>query len=123
MRIASVLSSGQFGKRPLLAFGTLVVGAFAAYELAQYVINDDMNGLAYAGLCLAGGAIVVAILNNWRNGVIFLPSLAAVRRFCAEIPWQQYGHLLCEGFSALVVYSSFIAAFRGKEVPFSVPRL
>jgi len=45
MRIASALSTGQFGRRPLLVFGTLVVGAFAAYESAQYVINDDITGL------------------------------------------------------------------------------
>ena len=38
----------------------LVVGAFAAYEAAQYVINDDMIGLAYAVWCIVGGAVVVA---------------------------------------------------------------
>lgn len=71
MRIASALASGEFGRRRLLAFGTLVVGAIAAYEFAQYVINDDMTGLAYVALCIAGGAVVVAILHNWRNGVYF----------------------------------------------------
>ena len=71
MRIASALSSGQFGRRPLIVFGLFVAGAFAAYEAAQYVINDDMTGLAYAAMCIVGGAVVVAILNNWRNGVYF----------------------------------------------------
>jgi hypothetical protein len=46
MSLASTPSSGHFGRRPLLVFGTLVVGAYAAYESAQYVINDDLTGLA-----------------------------------------------------------------------------
>lgn len=71
MRTASAHASGQFGKRPLLALGTLVVGAFAAYEFAQYVINDNLTGLGFAVMCVVGGAIVVAILNNWRNGMYF----------------------------------------------------
>ena len=71
MRLASAVPSGQYGRRPMIGFGLLAGGAFAAYELAQYVINDDMRGLAYAGLCFAGGVIVIAIFNNWRNGVYF----------------------------------------------------
>jgi hypothetical protein len=85
MRIASALASRQFGRRPLLVFGMLAFGAFAAYETAQYVINDDMTGLAYAALCAVGGAIVVAILSSWRNGV---SELAIVRGFCAEVSRQ-----------------------------------
>ena len=66
----------------------LVVGAFAAYEAAQYVINDDMRGLAYAAMCVGGGVIVVAILNNWRNGVYFFLSWLLFEDFVAKIPGQ-----------------------------------
>jgi hypothetical protein len=40
--------------------------------LAQYVINDGSNGVAYAGLCLAG--LTIVILNNWRNRMYFFLS-------------------------------------------------
>src|SRR6476661_1020095 len=121
MRLASALSSGQFSRRALLAFGTLVVGAFAAYELAQYVINDDMRGLAYAGLCFVGGAIVVGILHNWRNGVYFFLSWLLFEDFARKFLGNNMAIYFAKDFLFLVVLISFLAAFRRKEVPFFRP--
>jgi len=121
MRIASALSIGQFRRGPLLLFGTLVVGAFAAYEMAQYVINDDMNGLAYAGLCMAGGAIVLAILNNWRNGVYFFLAWLLFEDFARKFLGNNMVIYFAKDLFALVVYISFFAAFRRKEVSFFRP--
>jgi hypothetical protein len=121
MRIASVLSTGQFRRGPLLLFGTLVVGAFAAYEMAQYVINDDMTGLAYAGLCIAGGAIVLGILNNWRNGVYFFLTWLLFEDFARKFLGNNMAIYFAKDFFALVVYISFLAAFRRKELPFFRP--
>src|SRR5208282_506611 len=128
MRIASLLSSGQVSRRPLLVFGTLVVGAWAAYEMAQYVINDDMAGLAYVGLCLAGGAIVIAILNSWQNGVYFFLAWLMFEDFARKFLGNNMAIYFAKDFFVLVVYISFLAAFRRKEVsffrpPFLVPLL
>ena len=128
MRIASALSSGQFGRRPFLVFGTLLVGAFAAYEMAQYVINDDMAGLAYAVLCLAGGAFVIAILNSWRNGVYFFLGWLLFEDFARKFLGNNMAIYFAKDFLVLVVYISFLAAFRRKEVtifrpPFLIPLL
>jgi hypothetical protein len=46
----------------------LVSGVFAAYEAAQYMINDDMTSPAQVATRIVGGATVMAILNDWRNG-------------------------------------------------------
>jgi hypothetical protein len=43
------LPSGRSRKCPLLTIGTLVVGALAAYQMAEYVIKSDFAGMAYAG--------------------------------------------------------------------------
>ncbi len=128
MRVTSVLASGQFGRRPLLVFGTLIVGAFAAYEMAQYVISDDMAGLAYAGLCLAGGAIVIAILNSWRNGAYFFLGWLLFEDFARKFLGNNMAIYFAKDFLLLVVYISFLSAFRRKEVtifrpPFLVPLL
>src|SRR5271167_2443980 len=128
MRIASAIASGQFGKRPLLAFGTLVVGAYAAYEFAQYVINDDMTGFAYAVLCIVGGSIVVAILNNWRNGVYFFLSWLLFEDFARKFLGNNMAIYFAKDFLLLVVLISFMTAFRRKEVtifrpPFRLPLL
>ena len=128
MRIASALASGEFGRRRLLAFGTLVVGAIAAYEFAQYVINDDMTGLAYVALCIAGGAVVVAILHNWRNGVYFFLSWLLFEDFVRKFLGNNMAIYFGKDLLVLVVYISFFMAVRRKEVtifrpPFLVPLL
>ncbi len=128
MRIASALSSGQFRRRPLIVFGLFVVGAYAAYEAAQFVINDDMTGLAYAAMCIAGGAVVVAILNNWRNGVYLFLSWLLFEDFARKFLGNNMAIYFAKDFMVLIVYLSFFAAFRRKEVtifrpPFLMPLL
>jgi hypothetical protein len=128
MRIASALSLGQFRKGPLLTIGTLVVGAFAAYLAAEYVIRDDFASLAYVGMAVVGGAIVIGILNNWRNGVYFFLSWLLFEDFVRKFLGNNMAIYFAKDFLALVVFVSFLAAFRRKEVtsfrpPFLVPLL
>jgi hypothetical protein len=128
MRIASALTSGHYGRRPLIVFGLFVAGAYAAYEAAQYVINDDMTGLAYAAMCIAGGAVVLAILNNWRNGVYLFLSWLLFEDFARKFLGNNMAIYFAKDFLVLIVYLSFFAAFRRKEVtifrpPFLMPLL
>jgi hypothetical protein len=116
MRIASALTSGQFRKGPLLTIGTLVVGALAAYLAAEYVIRGDFTGIVYAGLALAGGAIVIGILNNWRNGVYFFLSWLLFEDFARKFLGNNMAIYFAKDFLALVVYISFLAAIQRKEV-------
>jgi hypothetical protein len=128
MRIAAALSSLHLRKGPLLTIGTYVVGAFAAYEAAQYVIRDDFSGLAYVGMAVVGGAIVIGILNNWRNGVYFFLSWLLFEDFARKFLGNNMAIYFVKDFLALVVFISFLAASRRKEVarfrpPFLVPVL
>jgi hypothetical protein len=128
MRIASALSSGQFRKGPLLTISTLVVGALAAYQAAEYVISGDFAGLAYAGMALVGGAFVIGILNNWRNGVYFFLAWLLFEDFARKFLGNNMAIYFAKDILALVVFISFLAAYRRKEVttfrpPFLVPLL
>ncbi len=128
MRIASALSSGHFRKGPLLTIGTLVVGALAAYLAAEFVISDDFTGMAYAGMALVGGMIVIGILNNWRNGVYFFLSWLLFEDFARKFLGNNMAIYFAKDFLALVVFISFLAAYRRKEItsfrpPFLVPVL
>jgi hypothetical protein len=128
VRVESALTSLRFHRRPLIGFAVVLIGAFAAYEAAQYVINDDMTGLAYAAMCLAGGAIVVAILNNWRNGVYFFLSWLLFEDFARKFLGNNMAIYFAKDFLLLVVLISFFAAFRRKEMtifrpPFLMPLL
>jgi hypothetical protein len=116
MRIAPALSSLHVRKSPLLTIGTYVVGAFAAYEAAQYVINDDFSGLAYVGIVVVGGAIVIGILNNWRNGVYFFLVWLLFEDFARKFLGNNMAIYFAKDLLALVVFISFLAAIRGKRV-------
>ena len=115
MRLASPVRSGIVQRGPLLYFGTLVIGAFAAYKFAQYVINDDIMSLAYVVMCVLGGAMVVAILNNWRNGVYLFLSWLLFEDFARKFLGNNMAIFFAKDFLALVVYISFFAAVRQKK--------
>src|SRR6202158_3746265 len=128
MRIAPALSSSLFRKGPLLTIGTFVVGAFAAYQAAEYIIRDDLASLAYVGAAVIGGAIVIGILNNWRNGAYFFLSWLLFEDLARKFLGNNMAIYFAKDFLALVVFISFLAAYRRKEVtsfrpPFLAPLL
>lgn len=128
MRFASALSQNPSSRRPLIVFGTLVLGAIAAYELAQSVINNDMKGLGYVALCFAGGVVVVAILNNWRNGMYFFLSWLLFEDFARKFLGNNMAIYFAKDILLLVVLLSFLRALQRKEVttfrpPFLIPVL
>ncbi len=128
MRIASALSSSHFRKGPLLTFGTFIVGAFAAYLAAEYVVSGDFIGMAYAGMAIVDGAIVIGILNNWRNGVYFFLGWLLFEDFARKFLGNNMAIYFAKDFLALVVFISFLAAHRRKEIasfrpPFIMPVL
>ena len=128
MRTPFTLSSNRFSRGQLTTFGVLVVGALAAYQLAEYVISGDFVGLAYAGMALVGGAIAIGILNNWRKGVYFFLAWLLFEDFARKFLGNNMAIFFAKDILALVVFTSFLAAYRRKEVttfrpPFLVPLL
>ncbi len=70
-KLRTASTSGSFRRSPLVVLGFLIFFVVAAYKTADFVIAGDMTGLAFVALAFTGGAIVIAILNNWRNGLYF----------------------------------------------------
>jgi hypothetical protein len=128
MRLATALRLGEIRRSRMTLFGILVVGAIVAYESAQYIIYDNMRGLAYAAMCLVGGAVVVAILNNWRNGVYLFLSWLLFEDFIRKFLGNNMVIYFVKDFLLLVVLISFLGTVRRKEVtlfrpPFLLPLL
>ena len=128
MPFAPTLPSGLTRRRHTLAFLVALIGAFGAYQLAQYVIYDDMTGLAYVGLCLAGGAIVIVVLNNWRNGIYFFLAWLLFEDFARKFLGNNMVIYFAKDALLLVVIISFLGAVRRKEgkvfrPPFLIPLL
>ena len=128
MRIASALSSRWLRKGPLLTIGTIIVGALGAYEAADYVIREDFTGMAFAGMTFVCGAIVIRILNNWRNGLYFFLGWLLFEDFARKFLGNNMTIFFAKDLLVLILYLAFLAAFRRKEIqgfrpPFLVPLL
>ena len=110
------------------AFGFLLFVIVAAYQISQYVISGDTTTLAYIALMFVGGAVVIAILNNWRNGLYFFLTWLLFEDFARKYLGNNMAIFFAKDFLVAVVYLSFFLAYRRKEVtsfrpPFLVPVL
>jgi hypothetical protein len=115
-------------RNPLVAFGLFVVAIFAAYMAAGTIIADDIKSLVVATLLIVAGAVVVAVLNDWRRGVYVLVAWILFEDFVRKYLGNNMAIFFAKDVLAIVLYISFFRAQRGKEhekfrVPFRIPLL
>ena len=128
MRILSQALPGTSHRRSFLVFVFFIFAAVAAYETAGYIISGDLAGLSYAALLFVGGAILVAVLNNWRNGVYLFLGWLLFEDLARKFLGNNMAIYFAKDFLVLAVYISFLAAYRRKESksfrpPFLIPVL
>jgi hypothetical protein len=119
---------GSLRHNPLFIVGCYAAVLLAAYEAAQYILDDDFTGLAYAGMAFVGGAIVIAILNNWRTGVYCFLGWLLFEDYARKFLGNNMVIYFAKDFLLLVVLISFLGAYRRKALttfrpPFLVPLL
>ena len=129
MRALGTIPSLRAPRNPLVAFGVFALVIFAAYKAAGAIIADDIDSLAFAALLFVGGAVVIAILNDWRRGLYVLVAWILfediVRKYLGNnISAIYFG----KDVLAIVLYISFFRAQRVKKpekfrVPFRIPLL
>jgi hypothetical protein len=127
-KLRTASTSGSFRRSPLVVLGFLIFFVVAAYKTADYVISGDMTGLAFVALAFTGGAIVIAILNNWRNGLYFFLTWLLFEDFARKYLGNNMAIYFAKDVLAAVVYLSFFLAYRRKQVisfrpPFLIPVL
>ena len=128
MNFSSQSFSPGSSKKLIVTFGFFASTVIAAYMLAQYVIQGDMTGLAFAGLVFIGLAFVVAMLNNWRNGLYFFLGWLLFEDLARKFLGNNMAIYFAKDFLLIVVYLSFFLAYRRNEVktfklPFRAPLL
>jgi hypothetical protein len=107
---------------PWFGAGFLIFALLLAYKLAGFILTNDVTGLAFAGLAFAAGAIVVAILNNWRHGVYFFLGWLLFEDFARKYLGNNMAIYFAKDILVAVVYLSFFAAYRRKEKDLQVIR-
>jgi len=119
---------GNLRRSPLVVLGFLLVFVIAAYKTAGYVIAGDVTSLAIVALAFVSCAFIVAMLNNWRNGLYFFLTWLLFEDFARKYLGNNMAIYFAKDVLVAVVYLSFFLAYRRKEVtsfrpPFLVPVL
>jgi hypothetical protein len=87
-----------------------------AYTFAQYVVNNDFTGMAYAGLICLGAAFAVAIINNWRTGVYCFLAWLLFEDFARKFLGNNMAIYFAKDVLVVIVYLSFFLAYRRRMV-------
>jgi hypothetical protein len=89
---------------------------YAGYKAGQLVLADDLTTLELLAIVAAGGAVIVAILNDWRRGLYALVGWILfediVRKYLGNNMMIYFG----KDVLALVLYLSFFRARQHKVV-------
>ncbi len=116
------LPSLRTSRNPLAALGVFAVVIFVAYEAAQLIIAGDINAIIFAGIIFVGGAVVVAILNDWRRGLYILLGWIVFEDLVRKYLGNNMAIFFGKDFLAIVLYLSFFVARRENRVaPFQPP--
>jgi hypothetical protein len=110
MAVQSRLRNG-----PLAAFGFFAFAILLAYKVAQYIITNDSESLAFAAMAFVGGAIVVAILNNWRHGVYLFFAWLLFEDLPRKYLSNNMAIYFAKDILVAVVYLSFFMACRRRD--------
>jgi hypothetical protein len=121
-------TTGNLRRNPLYLIGFLIFFIYAADKLADYVINNDLNGLAYVVLVLVVGTSTIAMLNNWRNGLYFFITWLLFEDLARKYLGNNMAIYFGKDFLVGIVYIAFFIAYRDKKVqtfrpPFRAPLL
>jgi hypothetical protein len=108
----------------LIGIGLFGVALWAAWQAGGKIVDGDMQSIIYAVLALAGGAVVITVLRNWRTGFY----LFFVWMLFEDLVRKYMGNSLALFFGkdilvAFVYIALFVEIRRGREKSFRPPFL
>lgn len=128
MRTLGLLPWPRVSRNPVVGVIVFGIVILAAYKAAEAVLADDLTNLAYAAILFIGGAVVVAILNDWRRGLYILVGWIIFEDFVRKYLGNNMAVYFAKDVLTLILYLSFFRARRNRQVemfriPFRVPLL
>jgi hypothetical protein len=107
---------------PVVGVITFLVVILAGYKAAQYVLANDLTTLELIAVVFAGGAVVVAILNDWQRGLYVLIAWIFFEDFVRKYLGNNMMIYFGKDILVLVIYLSYFRSRRGKrQEKFRVP--
>jgi hypothetical protein len=115
MKFSSQIGNAQFSRRKIVSFVFFVFALLVAFTVTRYILNDDFESLALTGLVLAGSAIVVVVINSWRNGLYFFLAWLLFEDLARKFLGNNMAVYFAKDALLLIVYLSFFTAYRRKD--------
>jgi hypothetical protein len=99
----------------------LLAAVLVAYGVSDYILRNDVIGLTLIALAVAAGAIIIAILNDWRNGLLLLLTWLLFEDFVRKYLGNNMMIYFGKDILALIVYISFFVSTRKEKLPLFKP--
>jgi hypothetical protein len=120
--------SANFRRDSLMRVIFLGLAGGLAYFASNFLVRNDMTGLAYLGMAFVGFMVILAILNNWRNGVYLFLAWLLFEDFVRKFLGNNMAIYFAKDVLLAIAYLSFFLAYRRKElqafrIPFRIPLL
>jgi len=128
MRMIDSLPSLRSSRNPAVALIGFLLVLWLAYATAELVLAGDLSTLVMSGMVFVGGAIVIAILNDWRRGLYMLFTWILFEDLFRKYLGNNMAIFFAKDFLAIVLYISFFIARRKNlakrfKPPFLIPLL
>jgi hypothetical protein len=94
-------------RNSLFEFGLIVLVAYGAYHIAEAILSNDLSTLAYIAMFFVGGAVVIAILNDWHRGLYILVGWILFEDFVRKFLGNNMAIYFAKDVLALLLYLSF----------------
>ena len=114
MRLAVPVTVGSRQKH-LVGLGYFLFALVIAYKVSGFIVSGDNTSLGLFGIAVAAGAVVVAILNDWKKGVYLLLAWLLFEDFARKFLGNNMAIYFAKDFLLAIVYLSFFAAWRRKD--------
>jgi len=115
LNFRSTMAAPDSSRKLLTAAVFVLLFVVAAYEFSELVLAGDMMGFAYVALLAIGSVFIIAILNNWRNGVYFFFTWLLFEDLARKYLGNNMAVYFAKDVLVAVVYVSFIIAVRRKK--------
>jgi hypothetical protein len=109
------MAAPDSSRKLLTAFVFVLIFVVAAYEFSELVLSGELKGFAYVALLGIGGVFIIAILNNWRNGVYFFFTWLLFEDLARKYLGNNMAVYFAKDILVAAVYLSFFIAVRRKK--------
>jgi hypothetical protein len=110
MKIIGTLPTLRRSRNLLVAFGLILL---VAYGAAEAILANDLSTMAYAAMFFVGGAVVIAVLKDWRRGLYIFIAWILFEDFVRKYLGNNMAIYFAKDLLVLVLYLAF---FRSRSV-------